>query len=25
TKAAKILGVSYKTLINRMQEFGIRP
>jgi two-component system, NtrC family, response regulator AtoC len=24
TKAAEILGVSYKTLINRMQEFGIR-
>ncbi|NLD36296.1 MAG: sigma-54-dependent Fis family transcriptional regulator [Desulfatiglans sp.] len=24
TKAAEILGVSYKTLINRMQEFGIK-
>ncbi|MGD9159329.1 MAG: sigma-54 dependent transcriptional regulator [Desulfobacteraceae bacterium] len=25
TKAADILGVSYKTLINRLQEFGIKP
>jgi DNA-binding NtrC family response regulator len=24
TKAAEILGVSYKTLINRIQEFGIK-